>query len=211
MSPAQARRSFACMNRIDSITIDVPDLSAAESFHHALPLGDRVRLRHSDAASTGFLGFTLSLIVAQPGNAQLLFDDAVAAGGTVRKPAAKSLWGFGGTVEAPGGVLWNIATSAKKDTGPATREVEQIVLLLGASDVRASRAFYTEHGFEVRKGFGGYVDFRTPEGSIGLGLYRRAALAKSAGVAAEGTGEPCITVHGSLGAAVDPDGFVWEA
>jgi len=195
---------------IDSLTLDVPDVAAAQAFYdEAFGLGERLRFRTADASSSGFRGYTLSLVVSQPGNVQLLFDAAVAAGASVCKPAAKSLWGFGGVVQAPDGALWNVATSSKKDSRPATKSIDDLVLLIGAADVRASRAFYAEHGFDVRKSFGSYVDFETPKGSIGLGLYKRAALAKSAGVSAEGQGSHRIVIGGAFGRAVDPDGFSW--
>ena len=38
---------------------------------------------------------------------------------TPLKSAAKSFWGYGGVVRAPDGTIWKVATSAKKDTGPA--------------------------------------------------------------------------------------------
>lgn len=113
-------------------------------------------------------------------------------------------------MQAPDGALWNIATSAKKDTAPVAKAFDHVVLLLGVDDVRASRAFYADRGFRVRKSFGSYVDFETPAGSIGLGLYKRAALAKSAGVSPDGSGSHRITVHGAIGAVVDADGFAWE-
>jgi hypothetical protein len=31
-----------------------------------------------------------------------------------------------GVVQAPDGTIWKVATSAKKDTGPATQEIDQI-------------------------------------------------------------------------------------
>lgn len=52
------------------------------------------------------------------------------------------MWGYGGVVQAPDGAIWKVATSAKKDTGPATRKVDKIVLLMGATDVAASKRFY---------------------------------------------------------------------
>ncbi|GAA5147631.1 hypothetical protein GCM10025768_08120 [Microbacterium pseudoresistens] len=196
---------------IDAITLETTDLAAAKAFYDAVfGLRDRIRLRETAEPSEGFRGYTLSLIVAQPADALLLFDDATAAGAVVRKPPTKSLWGFGGALEAPDGALWNIATSSKKDTAPASRAIESVVLLLGSADVRRSRAFYTERGFAVRKSFGSYVDFDTPAGTIGLGLYKRAALAKSVDVSAEGSGSHRIVIHGGAD-AVDPDGFVWEA
>lgn len=198
------------MNSIDSLTLEVADLAAAQNFYsRVFGLGDRVRLRASDAATTGFRGYTLSLIVAQPSDAQLLLDDAIAAGATVLKPAAKSLWGFGGAVQAPDGAIWNIATSNKKDTGPASRAIESIVLLLGAEKASESRRFYADRGFAVKKSFGSYVDFDTPENSIGLGLYKRAALAKSVGVDAAGSGSHRLVINGDRAEIADPDGFAW--
>ncbi|WP_164233056.1 glyoxalase [Microbacterium hydrocarbonoxydans] len=198
-------------NTIDSFTLDVTDVAAAQTFYEtAFGLSERLRFRLADAGTSGFRGYTLSLVASQPGNVRALFDAAVTAGATVVKPVSKSLWGVGGVVQAPDGALWNIATSAKKDTAPVAKAFDHVVLLLGVDDVRASRAFYADRGFRVRKSFGSYVDFETPAGSIGLGLYKRAALAKSAGVSPDGSGSHRITVHGAIGAVVDADGFAWE-
>ncbi len=195
---------------IDSITLEVPDPEAASRFYaDAFGLGAQVRTRASDAPTSGFRGFTMSLVVAQPSNVRALFDSAVAAGATVLKPVEKSLWGHGGVVQAPDGAIWNLATSAKKDTGPATRAFENIVLLLGAEDVGATKRFYVDRGLGVAKSFGSYVDFATPSSPIGLGLYKRRALAKSAGVASEGTGSHRIQVNSDAGSFTDPDGFEW--
>ena len=88
-------------------------------------------------------------------------------------------------MQAPDGAIWKVATSAKKDTGPATRQIDQIVLLLGAADVAASKRFYLDHGLAVAKSFGRkYVEFATPSSPVKLALYGRRALAKDAGVAA---------------------------
>jgi hypothetical protein len=128
------------------------------------------------------------------------------------KPAKKGLWGYGGVVCAPDGTIWKVATSAKKDKGPATREVDDVVLLLGVADVKASKRFYVDRGLAVAKSFGGkYVEFETPASRIKLGLYGRGALAKDAGVPADGDGAHRIVVGGSSEAFVDPDGFAWEA
>ncbi|WP_223626517.1 glyoxalase [Microbacterium sp. EST19A] len=196
---------------IDSVTLDVTDLEAAQSFYAAaFDLGDRLRFRASDAASSGFRGYTLSLVVSQPGNVHALVNAAVAAGATVIKPVSKSLWGVGGTVQAPDGAIWKVATSAKKDTAPPSRSVDEVILLLGADDIIASKTFYEERGIPVAKSFGrSYVQFDTGTSPIGLGLYRHASLAKDAGVPAAGSGSHRLTVNGALGAAVDPDGFAW--
>ncbi|RXZ72977.1 glyoxalase [Agromyces albus] len=198
------------MNNIDSITLEVADTTAAERFYNAaFGLGDLLRVRASDAPTTGFRGYTLSLIVAQPSTVSALIDSAVAAGATTLKPVEKSMWGYGGVVQAPDGAIWKVATSAKKNTGPATRQVDQVVLLLGADDVGASKRFYVDGGLTVGKSFGSYVDFSMPSSPVGLGLYKRRALAKDAGVAPEGSGSHRLLINSGAESFTDPDGFAW--
>jgi uncharacterized glyoxalase superfamily protein PhnB len=201
------------MTNIDAITLEVADTTAAERFYAAtFGLGDRLRLRTAHEPTSGFLGFTLSLIVSQPADVTTLVDKAVAAGATTLRPVAKSMWGHGGVVRAPDGTIWKVATPAKKDTGPATGAIENIVVLIGANDVGASKKCYTDHGFTVAKSFGRmYVEFAGGEGPIKLGLYRRKALAKDAGVPQEGSGSHRITLVSSAPSFTDPDGFAWEA
>jgi len=196
---------------IDSLTLDVPDVDAARSFYtQAFDLEDRLRFRTADTETSGFRGYTLSLVVSQPANVRALADAAVTAGAHVISPVSKSLWGVGGTIQAPDGAIWKVATSAKKDTAPPSRTIDEMVLLLGAKDVVASKNFYADRGVAVAKSFGrSYVQFDTGASPIGLGLYRYASLAKDAGVPAAGSGSHRLTVHGALGTAVDPDGFVW--
>ena len=93
---------------------------------------------------------------------------AVDAGATVLRPVEKSLWGYGGVVQAPDGAIWKVATSAKKDSGPATRQVDQIVLLLAAADVATSKRFYVDRGLAVGKSFGKYVEFAMPSSPVKL-------------------------------------------
>lgn len=120
------------------------------------------------------------------------------AGATALKPASKSLWGYGGVVQAPDGTIWKIATSGKKDTGPVTRDFDELVLLLGVEDVKASKQFYVGQGLTVGKSFGGkYVEFVTGPGPVKLALYKRRALAKDAGVPADGTGSHRLVLSGS--------------
>jgi predicted lactoylglutathione lyase len=199
------------MTSIAAITIDVPDPAAAQRFYdEAFALGGRVGLRVSEAPTAGFRGFTLSLTVSQPANVNRLVDAAIAAGATVLKPVAKSFWGYGGVIQAPDGTIWKIATSNKKDTAPASRDIDDVVLLLGVDDVAASKRFYVDHGVAVAKSFGRkYVEFATPDSPVKLGLYGRRALAKDAGVAPNGSGSHRITINGSAGPLTDPDGFVW--
>ncbi|MBO0607678.1 VOC family protein [Myceligenerans salitolerans] len=204
------------MADIDAVTLEVTDPSTARSFYDAAfdldgsGLGTSLGFRTGDSPTTGFRGYHLSLVAPQPANVHALFDAAVAAGATPLKPVAKSMWGHGGVVRAPDGSIWKVATSAKKDTGPAARRFDEIVLLIGASDVSASKRFYAERGLKVSKSFGSYVDFDMGSSPIGFGLYKHRALAKDAGVPPEGTGSHRLTIHGDIGTVTDPDGFSWE-
>jgi catechol 2,3-dioxygenase-like lactoylglutathione lyase family enzyme len=200
------------MTSIASVTLEVPDASAASAFYTAaFGLGTRVAVSPAQEPTSGFRGFTLSLVVSQPANVNALVDAALDAGATPVKPAAKSFWGYGGVVRAPDGTIWKVATSAKKDTGPATRQVDEMVLLLGVEDVAASKQFYVDRGLAVAKSFGRkYVQFATPSSPIGLGLYGRRALAKDAGVPADGNGSHRIVIGSDYGSFTDPDGFTWQ-
>jgi hypothetical protein len=196
---------------ITSILLDVTDPAAATAFYDAFGVGDRVRVRAAAEPSTGFRGFTLSLVVSQPADATALLDAALAAGATTLRPATRSLWGFGGVVRAPDGAIWKVATSSKKDTGPAARRYDDLVLLLGATDVAATKRFYVDRGLTVARGFGRkYVEFAAAPGAVKLGLYGRKALAKDAGVPADGTGSHRITLGSQAGPFADPDGFPWQ-
>jgi hypothetical protein len=111
----------------------------------------------------------------------------------------------------PGRAIWKVATSAKKDTGPATRQIDQIVLLLGATDVAASKQFYVDRGLNVARSFGRkYVEFATAAGPVKLALYGRRALAKDAGVTPDGSGSRRLAIGSDAGPFTDPDGFIWE-
>lgn len=199
------------MTSIDSITLEVADLAAAETFYaSAFGLGSRLALRQSDSPTTGFRGFTLSLVVSQPATVDSLIGSALDAGATELKPAAKSLWGYGGVVQAPDGTIWKAATSAKRDTGPDTGQIDALILLIGATDVAASKQFYVGHGLTVARSFGRkYVEFDAAPGSVQLALYGRKALAKAAGVAPDGTGSHRLVIGADHGPLTDPDGFTW--
>jgi uncharacterized glyoxalase superfamily protein PhnB len=199
------------MASITSLTLEVADPIAASAFYSAaFGLNARIAVRASEAPTSGFRGFTLSLVVSQPSTVDSLIGTALDAGATPLKPVAKSLWGYGGVVRAPDGTIWKVATSKKKNTGSATRQVDDIVLLLGAADVTASKRFYVEHSLTVAKSFGRrYVEFTNPSGAIKLALYGRRALAKDAGVAVDGTGSHRLVIGSDVGSFTDPDGFAW--
>jgi catechol 2,3-dioxygenase-like lactoylglutathione lyase family enzyme len=198
---------------VERVVLEVPDVQAAEAFYAAaFGLGHMVSVRASDAPTTGFRGFTLSLIVSQPSTVDSLLGTARDAGATTLKPAKKGLWGYGGVVRTPDGAICKVATSSKKETGPATRQIDDVVLLLGVADVKATKQFYVDHGLAVAKSYGSkYVEFASPESHLKLALYGRRALAKDAGVAPEGSGSHRIVLGGDAGPFTDPDGFTWEA
>ncbi|CAM5481357.1 glyoxalase [Streptomyces atroolivaceus] len=200
------------MTSLASVTLEATDPTAAEQFYAtAFGLGTRLRVRATEAPASGFRGYTLSLTVPQPSTVNGLIDAALDAGATPVKPATKSFWGYGGVVRAPDGALWKIATSAKKDKGPDTRQIDRFVLLLGVEDVLASKRFYVGRGLTVGKSFGRkYVEFATPSAPVTLALYGRRALAKDAGVAPDGAGSHRIVLDSDSVPFTDPDGFEWE-
>jgi|GEM_PF-294818 predicted lactoylglutathione lyase len=196
---------------IQTVTPEVADPAAANAFYNAaFDLGTRLDLRASHAPTSGFRAFTLSLVVSQPAAVDELVCSAVNAGATPLKPTKKSLWGYGGVVQAPDGTIWKVATSSKKNAGPATREIDEIVLLLGVADVAKSKQFYVDRGLEVARSFArAYVEFATTD--IKLALYKRRALAKDAGIFPDGTGSHRMAIVSDAAAFTDPDGFAWEA
>ncbi len=201
------------MTSIQALTLEVPDPAAAERFYGAaFGLNGRLRYRAAEAPTTGFRGFTVSLVVSGPGTVDALVGAALEAGAKPLKPAAKSFWGYGGVLQAPDGAIWKVATSAKKNTGAATKEIDRMVLLLGVGDFVASKRFYVDHGLTVAKSFArSYAEFETPPDSVGLGLYKRRALAKDAGVPADGTGSHRLAINAGGGSFTDPDGFAWQS
>ena len=202
------------MTSLEYVTLEVDDPPAAERFYTAaFGLGSRVRLRASGAPTSGFRAFTLSLVVSQPATVDAFVRAALDAGATSLKPTGKQFWGgYSAVVQAPDGTISKLATSSKKNTGPATREIDEIVLLLGVADFAASKRFYVDRGLEVAKSFARtYVEFAAPSKHIRLGVYKRRALAKDAGVPPDGSGSHRLVIGSDAGPFTDPDGFAWEA
>ena len=202
------------MTSIESVTLEVDDPAAAGAFYEAaFDLGSPIRLRASEAPASGFRGFTLNLGVSQPATVNGFIDTALKAGATLLKPATKQFWGgHSGVVQAPDGTVWKVATSSKKDTGPATRQIDGIALLLAVADVPASKRFYVDRGLAVAKSYGRkFVSFAAPSGAIELVLYGRRAAAKDAGVPPDGSGSHRIAIVSDAGPFTDPDGFAWES
>ena len=201
------------MTSIEYVTLEVADPAAAKEFYSAaFGLDSQVRLQASEAPTTGFRGFTLNLGVSQPAAVNGLIGTALDAGATPLKPAAKQFWGgYSGVVQAPDGTIWKVATASKKDTGPATRQIDGLAVLLGVADVAASKQFYVDRGFAVEKSYGRkFVSFAS-SGAIDLVLYRRDAAARDVGVSPDGTGSHRIVISSDAGPFTDLDGFGWQA
>jgi len=200
------------MTSIPYVTIEAPDPAAAETFYAAaFGLDGQIRVRASQEPTSGFRGYTLSLVVSQPSTVDSLTQSALANGATELKPPEKSFWGYGSAVQAPDGAVWTIASSSKKDTAPANRDIDEVVLLLGVDDVKASKKFYADRGLKVGKSFGGkYVEFDLPDSPVNFSLYPRKAAAKNVGVSPEGSGSRRLAIGSDAGAFTDPDGFAWE-
>jgi uncharacterized glyoxalase superfamily protein PhnB len=203
------------MTSINQVTLMVssPDIDAAQDFYSsAFGAVPQLRLASTDAESHGFRGFTLSLIVSQPASVDELIDAALGGGAVILKPAKKQFWGgYSGVVQAPDGTIWKVATSAKKNT-PGDRRIERVTLILGVADIKKSKQYYIDHGLTVAKSFGSkYVEFAASGDAVMLALYKRAGLAKDAGVAAAGGGAHRIIIGADAGAFVDPDGFTWKS
>lgn len=194
---------------IDKLVLEVADVEATTLFLKAITADHLVGARPAVGASSGFRGFTLSLICAQPANVDAVLAAAVDAGARLLKPAAKSFWGYGGVVQAADGTVWKVAASSKKNTGPGVAEFEDLVLLLGVEDVKATKQFYVDRGFEVQKSYGGkYAELVSSP--VNLALYPRKAAAKDAGVDPVGSGSHRLAILSGKDGFTDPDGYIWE-
>lgn len=202
------------MTTINRLILEADDADAARKVHEALGVAELMEYRDATSPASGFRGFTVSVLVGQPADVDQRIGAATAAGATELKPITTSMWGYGGVLQAPDGSIWKVATSAKGDD-PATGEIGSVVLLLGATDVKASKRCYVDQGFAVGKSFvNRYVEFELSDSPIKLVLYPRRGLAQDAGVdvraAAGETGSPRMTVVGGTTAFTDPDGFAWQ-
>ena len=197
---------------VTSVTLEVPDPTAAAAFYSAaFGLDTQVRSPRVGGADDRLSRLHAVAHGLPAGHRRPPHRRRPRRRRDVLKPAKKGFWGCGGVVTAPDGTIWKVATSAKKDTGPATRQIDDIVLLLGVADVAASKGFYTERGLAVAKSFGRkYVEFATAS-PVKLALYGRRALAKDAGVSPDGTGSHRLAIACDAGPFTDPDGFAWEA
>lgn len=199
------------MTTITSLTLGSTDPAATTAVCTALGVTDRIRAAGDPEPSEGFRGYSISLVAQGPSNVDALLAAAVDAGATVLQPAAKSFWGYGAIAQSADGAIWKIATSAKKDEGTGGAAFEDLVLLLGVEDVKASKAFYVSHGFQAGRSFGGkYAEFPASGEGITLALYPRKAAAKEVRVDPAGSGSHRLVVGTDAAAFTDPDGYVFQ-
>src|SRR5690606_22050981 len=91
------------MSTIPFVVIEADDVATARAFYdQAFGLGERLRVKGSSEPSSGFRGFTLSLIASQPANVDTICSAAIGAGADAVTEPKKSLWGYGGVLRAPG-------------------------------------------------------------------------------------------------------------
>ena len=200
------------MTSIESIILEVPDPAAAEHFYAAaFGLGDRLRRaprRRPDQRLPRVHGVPRGRPAE---HVDSLIGTAVHARRDDAQARQEELLGLRRRGAAPDGAIWKIATSAKKNTGPATREVDDVVLLLGVAMSRRANSSTSTAAWPSRESFGSkYVEFDAADSPVKLALYGRRAAAKDAGVPADGTGAHRIVIIGAGGPFTDPDGFAWE-
>jgi hypothetical protein len=71
--------SVTVMLSIECVTVEVADPAAAAFYTAAFGLGSRVRVRASEAPTSGFRGFTLSLTASQPATVRGIIGAALDA------------------------------------------------------------------------------------------------------------------------------------
>lgn len=151
--------------------------------------------------SSGFRAFTLSYIVELGEDVDAVMARVRGAGAKIGKPARRAFWGgYSGYFSDPDGYLWKVgstkrpARSAPQGSGqasqlPAVVKPNETAVTLGVEDFKSVKKFYSEGlGCPIDKSFGSFVSFKLGDGSSTLGLYKRKALAKDAGVSADGNG-----------------------
>jgi catechol 2,3-dioxygenase-like lactoylglutathione lyase family enzyme len=83
-----------------------------------------------------------------------------------------------------------------RDVKETTVPLQASVIMLGVKDVERAKKFYVEGlGCEVNQDYPGFVRCSMGEGSSDLALYEWSAVAKDAGVSAEGSGFRGISFH----------------
>ncbi|MEH3052545.1 MAG: VOC family protein [Patulibacter minatonensis] len=175
----------------------VPTEGAAIDLHGRGELASATVVDLAERADTppeisGFRGFAISYLVAEPGEVDALVARTVAEGGEEMKPARQGFFGgYAAVVRTVDGSLWKIASERKKDWGKVGEPPVPIEVgaLLGVASPKASKAFFTALGLATDRGRGSrHADVGTTPGAVRLGLLPREGLAKDLGNEPWGSG-----------------------
>jgi catechol 2,3-dioxygenase-like lactoylglutathione lyase family enzyme len=154
------------------------------------------------ADSSGFRAFTLSFIVERGEHVDAVMARARGAGAKIGRPARRAFWGgYGGYFSDPDGYLWKVGSTKRPSPGsgrrgsepaaqqPAAVKPRETAVTLGVEDFKRVKDFYSE-GLRcpIDKSFGSFASFKLGDDSSTLGLYKRNALAKDAGLSVDGNG-----------------------
>ena len=94
------------MAAIETVTLEVPDPTAADAFE----LGPRIGVRASAVETTGFRGFTMSLVVSQPSTVDSLIGTALDTGSH-----RIVIGGDAGPFTDPDGFVWEPDLASRPD------------------------------------------------------------------------------------------------
>src|SRR5262249_36002663 len=96
----------------------------------------------------------------------------------------------------------------KKDTGPAARHIDEVVLLLGVADVAASKGSTSIAGWRSRGALG--VSTSSSPRHQAPSSWRSTGAERSPRTP-DGSGSHRLMIRSDAGPFTDPDGLVWEA
>ena len=211
--PRQDQLRRPAMTAIEYVTLEVADPTAADRFYTAaFGLDAQVRVRASDATDDRLPRVHAVARGVPAGHRQRPHRRRPRRRRHRAEAGREVALGLRRRRTAPDGTIWTVATSAKKDTGPATRQIDEIVLQLGVADVAASKRFYVDRGLAVAKSFGRrYVEFaarRVRSSWRSTDAVPSPRTPASPPTAPDRTG---IVIGSDAGPFTDPDGFAWEA
>jgi uncharacterized protein len=174
--------------------------------------------------SSGFRAFTLSYILERGEHVDAVMARAREAGAKIGKPARRAFWGgYSGYFSDPDGYLWKVGSTKRPTRGSGREDSEQAAqrptvkpsetaVTLGVEDFKSVKKFYSEGlGCPIDKSFGSFATFKLGDDSSTLGLYKRKALAKDAGVSADGNGFRGFTLSHIVASAEQVDQMLAQA
>ena len=191
----------------------MPDPAAAEAFYAAaFDLGDQVSVRAADSADDRLPRVHAVARRVPAGHRGQPRRHRPRRGRHDAEAGGEELLGLRRRRPGPGRRDLEGRDVVEEGPGPGDPEIDDIVLLLGVADVKATKQFYVDAVWTWGRASAASTSSSTPPSSqVKLALYGRRALAKDAGVPPEGTGSHRIAIVSDAGPFTDPDGFEWEA